>query len=382
MNIDSLVGDRLAKNDRTHSRAILSAVRNPLFLIFLSYIFAAVFFYKDTFVNFAALNLRFFLFTLPVGGVALGAIGIVHKPASPLSHAKILFRQYGLRAVAALGLLVLGLSAFSTFKVHIPETVTFYADGYLASIDRAVFGMQAWRAAHSIFPDAWAGFMDVVYSRIWFVVVIGSFAAMAFASEGTRFVRYLAAMVFVYAGLGSVGALAGSSVGPIFYDAIYGGERFEGLTRALTANPDIVFVKEYAELLLGAYEHGALRFATGISAMPSIHVAMAVLIAWLLTSFGRRWAVLGWAYAAFILFGSVYTGWHYACDGVVSLVSVSLFWLWVSRYLGLPLARPRRSRTSTCRRLGPFRSVAWGLAGNSRNRARPRAACVRRRGGP
>jgi hypothetical protein len=74
----------------------------------------------------------------------------------------------------------------------------------------------------------------------------------------------------------------------------------------------------------------------GISAMPSVHVAVAVLFAVL----GWRTAAwLGWlftGYACVVLIGSVHLGWHYAVDGYVSAVVAPLIWAltgwsWVRR---------------------------------------------------
>ena len=52
--------------------------------------------------------------------------------------------------------------------------------------------------------------------------------------------------------------------------------------------------------------------------------------------------VIGWLYAALIMFGSVYTGWHYAVDGYLSAVLTSAIWIGVSRYYRLPILYPSR----------------------------------------
>jgi hypothetical protein len=64
----------------------------------------------------------------------------------------------------------------------------------------------------------------------------------------------------------------------------------------------------------------------GISAMPSVHVAVAVLFAllgWRISSW------LGWIfslYAGVILIGSVHLGWHYAVDGYLSIAGALAIW--------------------------------------------------------
>ena len=45
----------------------------------------------------------------------------------------------------------------------------------------------------------------------------------------------------------------------------------------------------------------------------------------------------GWSFAALILFGSVYAGWHYAVDGYLSISVVSLLWYLTGRFV-LPQA--------------------------------------------
>ena len=45
-------------------------------------------------------------------------------------------------------------------------------------------------------------------------------------------------------------------------------------------------------------------------------------------------AIAGWTFAAIIMFGSVYTGWHYALDGYLSFIVVTAIWFGVSYFVG------------------------------------------------
>lgn len=99
--------------------------------------------------------------------------------------------------------------------------------------------------------------------------------------------------------------------------------------------PDFGVLEDYAQYLLFAFWIGGCAFALGsffhlaqdivwsgyigatpgslgISAFPSMHVAMAVLFALYATRRSRLAGLLMWAFAAIIMVGSVVLGWHYA----------------------------------------------------------------------
>ncbi|MBY7838592.1 phosphatase PAP2 family protein [Vibrio fluvialis] len=65
---------------------------------------------------------------------------------------------------------------------------------------------------------------------------------------------------------------------------------------------------------------------SGISAMPSMHVSMAVLLALAVSALHRRWGYLAWGYALMIQIGSVHLAWHYAVDGYVSALLTVIIW--------------------------------------------------------
>jgi len=143
--------------------------------------------------------------------------------------------------------------------------------------------------------------------------------------------RYFAALSLVVMLLGTVVATLFSSVGPYLYDRFYGTARFAALVAAVDTSPVGSYMKEATAYLMASYANREIAPGTGISAMPSMHIAIGTLDALLLHRLGRLPSVLGWGYLALLLVGSVYMGWHYAIDSYVSLAAVLIIWFGVGR---------------------------------------------------
>lgn len=96
----------------------------------------------------------------------------------------------------------------------------------------------------------------------------------------------------------------------------------ETLHRIAEVSP--VWALDVHEMLLEGYRDGGP--VRGISAMPSMHVASAALMA--IYGFAwRRWA--GWlltAFAVAIQIGSVHLAWHYAIDGYFGALLAVFCW--------------------------------------------------------
>lgn len=219
--------------------------------------------------------------------------------------------------------------AFSLVKSSIPFFVPFYADPRLAALDRWLHGgTDAW-----VFTHDWAGRVHVeqlfsLYLVIWSFVAIGFMVGVALTDEDVGRKRRFTALFFLcWVGLGTVLAVACASVGPVFYDALLGGDRFELLGSALAASPirgsRLAEVQAY---LWEAYSSGGVAFGSGISAFPSVHVAVATILALYLYE-RRAWLVIpGLLFVAAILFLAVYSGYHYAVDGYVSIAVIVAGW--------------------------------------------------------
>lgn len=239
----------------------------------------------------------------------------------------------GRGAVFVLLMLPLG-KGIMAFKQAIPSFVPFYADPFIANAERALFGVDPWRITHALFGHAGTIFFDRIYA-LWFVIMMLLFGWLCFTRDQKFQVRGLLTYVGSWAVLGNLLALGLSSVGPCFYGHFYGDPRFDGLMVSLhgTHAQTKLFAVNGMEYLLKS--EGKFSLGAGISAMPSLHVAIAwlVLLCTLTQSRSRALKILASAYAVSIFVGSVHLGWHYALDGIVSIVVVTALWIGSGRFV-------------------------------------------------
>lgn len=263
---------------------------------------------------------------------------IYKRPTAPLRYLLLDYPMlHGKNFVLCTVGFFLTIAAFTTFRNLIPQIVPFYADRYLANLGEFLhYGVAPWRLVHRM-PEFVAPVIDIFYSKIWFVAVLVFYLQSALTLRDKELQRPMLSVLLVAIILGAILATAFSSVGPIFYDRFYGSHRFAELSSMITENSEMAGVQLFSSFLYEAYLHKQHSFGSGITAMPSMHVAMATLIAWHATSFSKVMASVGWTFLAIILVGSIYTGWHYAVDGYFSVIATSAIWIVVSKRLGLRL---------------------------------------------
>lgn len=305
-----------------------------------------------------------FAFALPpVFAVIAGVVGFMENPAAPLSGARRRLGQMPWTAAKIVLIFLFGVAAYNTFKTNIPNLVPHYADPWLADFDEFLHGGAPWRLLHALPPRPTSAIVDFFYSIAWFGQWFGVLLLVAIW-EGRERKRYLWALAFTTLIIGTLMAVAFSSVGPIFYDRFYGGDRFAELVSALEADDGPRSVPRFARYLLASYDEKVAAFGTGISAMPSMHVAIATLNALFLGGRDWRLGVAGGIFVAIIQFGSVYTGWHYAIDGYISIATVSAIWWLTGWYLlktkPVPRVRvkPAIARTSAPNKARPAKPLA------------------------
>ena len=213
----------------------------------------------------------------------------------------------------AAGIMLAGIDMlfFMWIKPEIAALSAFWVDPYLAELDFIVFGTDPWRffQGMNLEPTAWA------YNFLWptsiLVTLLWIFAQPQSVQRSNAILSYF----MIWSLFGPIGQLLFSSAGPIFYSRIGLGDRFAEIHANIPWVTDRI-----ADYLWGQYSNNELGLGAGISAMPSLHVAMVAWIILSLLDHKSRATPFALLFALFIWGASVALGWHYASDGLAGIL--------------------------------------------------------------
>jgi hypothetical protein len=228
-------------------------------------------------------------------------------------------------AVATL-LIALGASLFLPLKVAIPVEVPFWLDAPLAAAERALFGGDPWRLL-----DASLGWATVPLDRLyglWLpvqsVVLFTLILAAPSRSKSHALMAY--SLAWLLLGVLSAGLL--SSAGPIFFDRLYGGTTFAGLDATLRARDAWMALGE-SGAMWASLASGEPGLVAGISAMPSLHVAISFWMILAARTMAPRAFPCAIGYFILVWIASVQLGWHYVADGLIGALGMVAIW-WIA----------------------------------------------------
>jgi hypothetical protein len=235
-------------------------------------------------------------------------------------------------ALPAIALIPMFAASFSIIKSSLRLIHPFAWDERLADADQFLHGgIQPWvwlqgLLGHPLITST----INFAYN-FWFVLVFGTLYWMAFYFEHRHLrMQFLLSFVISWALLGNVLALCLSSAGPCFYALVSNSpDPYASLLHYLHQASEQVAVPALAmqDLLWHDQNRVTGSSAYGISAMPSMHVATAALLAFLGWRLHYAAGIALTLFFAVILIGSVHLAWHYAIDGYVAALGAAVIWL-------------------------------------------------------
>lgn len=227
---------------------------------------------------------------------------------------------------------------FTSIKTVLPLLQGgFPYDSLQADIDAALHGgVDPWRLIQTVWgSETIRQVVEWNYNFLWFIVCYGALFFVATSPRARKQrTRYIFAFMLVWIVVGNVLAGIFLSAGPAFYGHVTGDTaRFAEQLRFLAGIEAPGVAAFYQDYLWNAHVSGQPGLGTGISAFPSVHVALVSLNAWFLWLYSRRLGALAFLYVGFVGLSSVYLAWHYAIDGYVGVTVTGLIVLAVMKLM-------------------------------------------------
>ena len=251
------------------------------------------------------------------------------------------------------------LAAFNAFKQAVLPLAGFGLDPLFAQWDRALFGVDPWQISHALFSSPAATLLfSQAYHQYFLPMALGVFLCAVLPGRRELRTQYLLSFALIWMFVGSVLAFLLPSAGGVFWGDFHPGpDPFRPLVDTLARQHDLLIeaghpqglgARAFQIALADSFGGDRLAIGRGISAMPSVHIALAVQFACAAFALNRG---LGWAavaYAALMWVASVHLGWHYAVDGVAAAIVTIPLWFASGRLArrlhAIPLRRLREPR--------------------------------------
>ena len=230
------------------------------------------------------------------------------------------------------------MSTFSSFKQVITVIHNFSWDYRLMRLDYILhFGHHPWEFFRFFLNYPYIiKIIDYIYI-LWFPILFLSCLWMAWSQRRKLKLQFFINLCLAWIILGTILAIIFSSAGPCYYAKVVTGKPdpysplMSRLNEIHTSMPLFAIRNQIG--IWKAYENRVWLPFGGISAMPSLHIAIAVIFALAGWRVNRYLGILLIVYVFITLIGSIILGWHYAVDGYVSILLTILIWKVVEKIL-------------------------------------------------
>jgi hypothetical protein len=230
---------------------------------------------------------------------------------------------------------------FQALKQSIAPVIGFPADPVLHRLDVVLHGRMPWQ---------WLGFLlsheailrglDWLYLS-WFIGLLLFVLWASWTRHRDLRQRALLTFAFMWIGAGTLAAGAAASAGPCYYGVAVSRDDpydpYEGLVARLDAFGETrrgpLHARSAQQELWKAQQAGDWEPFGGVSAMPSLHVGIAVLFALIGWRTSRLSGMLLTSFAVAIQVGSVLLAWHYAIDGYAAALLAIASWKLAGRLI-------------------------------------------------
>ncbi len=224
------------------------------------------------------------------------------------------------------------MNIFSQIKANITLVNPFSWDEAFMKLDYWLhFGNHPWELLQPLVGHPFVTFLIAKLYSVWLGIMWITWMWLAFDKRLSLLrTQFFAAFFLTWMIGGGLLAIVFSSAGPVYYSNLgLSPDPFIGLFNYLRdANETFAIDSLFVQDVLWDAHTGKVSLVAGISAMPSMHNATALLFVLVTWPVSRRLGMAMAAFAFVIFIGSIHLGWHYAVDGYLGFaVALPCWWI-------------------------------------------------------
>jgi hypothetical protein len=229
---------------------------------------------------------------------------------------------------------------FAAFKELVLPMRGFLWDRTFAHVGRAIFGQSPWTITHVYFGTvAGTRILDAAYRSLLPLMFGLPLISGAMIIDARLRFRILFTWTASWILIGTLAAWVFASAGPCFYNSFVAYDpdyanlqsRLAEIGRQASAQGHPIASLQYESGLMLTYRTHSFAPGGGISAMPSMHVAMMTLVALVAWQFNRLLGVAAWFLVLAVWIATIHFGWHYFVDGPVGAAMMIALWILAKR---------------------------------------------------